>query len=386
MALFPELSPAQNSLLDYFTYAANFFSCDQGIKLQLCQVFIPMAAESWPLMTSILALASMHRGNNSAVMSRDAREACALQLASVRELRLSLSNPPDESIVAAALMLCFAQVMSGSNSDSTWRLHLEGVASLFAMDAPTWSVHSTSQSKAIICKCYVSLAAIANVSSHPPSPIVSQQALGMLGRGVSCHYIDDFTAYSTELMYVLFEIGDLLRQRQTTRVKSTTISGMALASQSSRLLHRLTSMATVCRSRLNNNNTRHQRVDELFHFAAMLQISQRLKGLLPSSIEVQHLTVQILSLLREIKLQKGPNIGVLLFFPAFSAGAGAVEGPHRQQIRGLLKNMVRNMGFVNLRHGLDVLEALWAHRDRYGESNANASWESFVGGLDVILY
>lgn len=392
VALFPDLSPAHRSLLAYFTHAADSFSCDHGIKDQLCGVFIPMAAVSGPLMASILALASVHRANN-ATLFQDARELGALQLTSVRQLRLRLSKPPDETVVAAALMLCFAQIMSGgsssssSSSDSSWRLHLEGVSSLFAADALSWSVYDSSPSKALICKCFVSLAALANVSGQPPSRAVSQRALDMLGRDVSRHYVDDFTAYSTELMHVLFEIGDLLRERHRVLADAPRrTTNVALAGQAAQLLHRLTAMAIASRARIDYSNPRHRDVDELFHLAAMLLVSQRLNGLLPSSAEIQQLTAQMLSRLRGIKLHDGPGIGVLLFFPAFTAGTGAVDASHRLQIRDLLNDLVRTMGFINLRQGLDVLEALWAHRDLYGESDVNASWECFVGRVDIILY
>lgn len=388
MSLFPGLSPAHRSLLAYFSHTADSFSGDHAVKDRLCGVFVPMAAESTPLMTAVLALSAVHRANNT-VLFQDARELSTLQLASVRQLRLSLSKAPDETVIATSLMLCFAQVVSGGGSGgdgSSWRLHLEGLESVFALNPFAWSVHSSSPSRALISKCFVSLAALASVSCHPPSCLVSQRALDMLGGDVTRLPVDDFIAYSSELMQVFFESGDILRKVQARL--SSTAEGMdeMLARRTSRLLRRLGRMAAVSRTEMDYSNPDHQNVDRLFHLAAMLHINQRIKRLSPSSAEVQRLTVQILGLLRGIKLQDGPSIGVFLFFPAFTAGNASVKDIHRQQVRDVLNGLIRKMGFSNLRQGLGVLEAIWAHRDRHGESNVNVSWEGFAHGADVILY
>lgn len=122
-------------------------------------------------------------------------------------------------------------------------------------------------------------------------------------------------------------------------------------------------------------------VNESYYQAVLLQFYQRVEGLYSSTIEIQNITVRILNLVRQIDLRHGPSLGVLLYFPVFSAGCGAVHAVDRQHVRNILASIVNMIGFVNVRQGSNILESLWSHRDRYGESELNCSWEKFVGKL-----
>lgn len=207
----------------------------------------------------------------------------------------------------------------------------------------------------------------------------------MIGRNVPCYKIDDFMAYSTELMHIFFDIGTVLRESQRVGTDTTPGGRVPLQKRASHLLQRLNMVPTTSTKLRLDDQSHH--INELFRLAAMLQVKQRLVRFLPTSTEIQHLVTRILSLLAELNLHRGPSCSVLLFFPAFSAGTGAVVGAHRQQVRDLLAGLVKIMGFVSIQQGLDVLEALWSHWDQFGVSDIDVSWENFVGeGLDVILY
>uniref|UniRef100_A0A8H7K159 Zn(2)-C6 fungal-type domain-containing protein n=1 Tax=Bionectria ochroleuca TaxID=29856 RepID=A0A8H7K159_BIOOC len=385
ISLFPRLSSPGKVLLDYFVHAADSFSCDDEVKDQFCGTFIQMAANNDPLMASILALAAAHRVNIG--LEQDKEELGALHLSAVKQLRMGLSTSADEPLMAAALLLCYTEVISGGANGSSWRLHLEGAGSLFAARWPAWTIHSSDPTRAFICQCFVSLVALANVSGLPPSCAVSERALGMVSQDGPRPYIDNFTAYSSDLMSVLFELGQLIRDRQQVSSQCTTNTAMSIEERSLRLLNRLDSMTVAAYAAASSTDKSQRRINELFRQATILQIHQRIRGLPPSSREIQRLVNSILALLSTFEIKPGPGFGVLLFYPAFSAGTGAVNLSQRQQVRDLLNSMVQVMGFMNLRQGLNLLEILWSHRDCYGEYHSNASWETLVAeNVDIILY
>ncbi|CAH0044601.1 unnamed protein product [Clonostachys solani] len=385
ISLFPRLSSPGKVLLDYFVHAADSFSCDDEVKEQFCGTFIQMAPNNDPLMASILALAAAHRVNIG--LEQDKQELGALHLSAVKQLRMGLSTSPDEPLMAAALMLCYTEVISGGGNGSSWRLHLEGAASLFAARRPAWTIHTSDRTRAFICQCFVSLVALANVSGLPPSCAVSERALAMVGQDGPRPYIDNFTAYSSDLMSVLLEFGQLIRDRQQVSAHCTRDTAVRIEERSLHLLNRLDNMTVAADAAASLTNKSQRHINELFRQATILQIHQRIRGLPPSSKEIQRLVNTILALLLTFEIQPGPGFGVLLFYPAFSAGTGAVEQSHRQQVRDLLNSMVQVMGFMNIRQGLNLLETLWAHRDCYGEDYTNASWETLVAeNIDIILY
>ncbi|KAK7224870.1 hypothetical protein V2G26_012873 [Clonostachys chloroleuca] len=385
ISLFPRLSSPGKVLLDYFVHAVDSFSCDDEVKDQFCRTFIQMAANNDPLMASILALAAAHRVNIG--LEQDQQELGALHLSAVKQLRMGLSTSANEPLMAAALLLCYTEVISGGGNGSSWRLHLEGAGSLFPAHWPAWNIHSSDRTRAFICQCFVSLVALANVSGLPPSPAVSERALGMISQDAPCLYIDNFTAYSSDLMSVLFELGQLIRDRQQVSSRCTMNTAARIEERSLHLLNRLGSMTVATYAAASSTDKSQRRINELFRQATVLQIHQRIRGLPPSSREIQRLVNSILALLSTFEIHPGPGFGVLLFYPAFSAGTGAVNHSQRQQVRDLLNSMVQVMGFMNIRQGLNLLETLWSHRDCYGEDYTNASWETLVAeNVDIILY
>ncbi|CAG9986776.1 unnamed protein product [Clonostachys byssicola] len=385
ISLFPRLSSPGKVLLDYFVHAADSFSCDDEVKDQFCGTFIQMAANNDPLMAAILALAAAHRVNIG--LEQDKQELGVLHLSAVKQLRMGLSTSADEPLMAAALLLCYTEVISGGGNGSSWRLHLEGAGSLFAARWPTWTIHSSDHTRAFICQCFVSLVALANVSGLPPSGAVSERALAMVSQDGPRPYIDNFTAYSSELMSVLFELGWLIRDRQQVAEYCGTNTVARIEERSLHLLNRLDNMTVTASAAASSTSKNQRHINELFRQATILQIHQRIRGLLPSSMEIQRLVNNILALLSAFEIHPGPGFGVLLFYPAFSAGTGAANHSQRQQVRDLLNSMVSVMGFMNIRQGLSLLEALWAHRDCYGEDHTNASWENLAAeNIDIILY
>lgn len=379
LSIAPGLSPGEKSLLSYFVHAADSFSYDKGIKDEFCGAFIPIAMDSYPLMASILTLAAVHRAN--AGLFQGHQELAALQVTAVRQLRMSLSGTPNEALVASALILCYAEVISGGGGEISWRVHLEGVAHLFALDPLLWTVDAPDRTRAFICRCFVSLVALANVSRHPPTAAASERALAMIPKVRSPAYIDEFTAYSTDLTLVLFEVGNISRQSQLAATHPTGDNCVDPNKLALHLLHRLEGMTV----KSHIHALEHLCINTLFHQAAKLQIFQRMMGLLPSSTEVQQVVRSILRPLSRFRMHRGPGVGVLLFFPVFSAGTGAIGQVDRQHVRDMLTNMIQIMGFANIRQGLDVLEALWLHRDLHGESNMNSSWEGIISKFSCLL-
>jgi len=140
-------------------------------------------------MTALLNLAAIHWANFGFMHST--KELTILQCAALKQLGFELSQPTNEATLAAALLLCYAEVISGKEGNSSWRLHLEGAATLLG----AWSGHLASHSNSFIARCFVLLAALANISRLPPSRTVREQALQMSGYGLLTSHIDNSLSY-----------------------------------------------------------------------------------------------------------------------------------------------------------------------------------------------
>ncbi|CAI6100947.1 unnamed protein product [Clonostachys chloroleuca] len=129
------------------------------------------------------------------------------------------------------------------------------------------------------------------------------------------------------------------------------------------------------------------RVDEGYHQALLIHIYQRLRGLPASSGGIQAIVRRLLDLVSSIKLHEGSCPGIVLLFPLFPDGVGAVHSEDRQRIRDLLTGMMGKFGLGNVQQSLKLLDALWSHRDTHGESEMNVTWEGFIDEkTDLILY
>lgn len=395
--IFPELPPAYKSLLDYFTHAVDSFSCDEVVKRDFCSTFLPMAFDTSHVMASMLNLAAVHRTN--AGLSQNSKQLALLQVVSVEQLRSRLSNtitPPSEAVMATILMLCYSEIVAGGKKAHSWRLHLEGAASLFNRDLSAWTTLSPNPTRAFIARCFVSLVALANMSGCPPSESVSRQALYMAGGHNETDSIDEFTAYSADLLHTFVEIGGLLRERECISYSRDTHGSSSMEERCSVLIRKLSTAARRRHARMEDRvfavlspvrKAEFININEAYHQAALLHIHQRIRRLPSTSFEIQEIVQRILALISGVEFLNGPCPGIVLLFPLFSAGCGAVRPTDRQQVRSLLHRMVRMYQIVAVQHSIKVLEALWSHRDEYGESETNTSWETFIDGdIDLILY
>lgn len=166
--------------------------------------------------------------------------------------------------------------------------------------------------------------------------------------------IDEFTAYSTDLVQILIEFGTLLRKRnlglEDLEPGSLQMRAMNLAQRPHRMLDRgtgnLGDRASLQLSYARRNE--YIRVDEGYHRALLIHIYQRLRGLPASSGEIQAIIRRLLDLVSSIKLHEGSCLGIVLLFPLFSAGVGAVHSEDRQRIRDLLTGMMDKFGLGNV--------------------------------------
>lgn len=380
-SLFPGLPVAYKSLFNHFYYVADSFSCDQHIKDEFCATFIPMAVADSHVLAAVLTLAAVHRANVG--LSQSKQQLAMLQMVSIQQLRLKLSAPPEMSLLAVVLMLCYSEVIGGRGHDCSWRLHLEGIAALFRFAPATWAVDSEDRPRAFISRCFVSLVALANVSAVPPTEAVAEQALRIISCQPITPFIDDFTAYSADLLRSLFEIGALIRDAQRENGMHTCLEERSL-----RLIQQLRGMIDTSSSSLKHQLGEHLPlfrtkeylyINEAYHHAAVIQLHLRIRQIPPSADIVQIIVRRVLSLLSRVEIHNGPCLGILLFFPIFSAGCGAIRATDRNQVRSLLGQMAGMVGFLNLKQGLQSLERLWSGQDLLGESRTNRSWVEFVG-------
>ncbi|CAH0058223.1 unnamed protein product [Clonostachys solani] len=390
----PDLPPPYRVLFDYFTRVADFFSCDESVKVDFHATFMPIAITTSHVMAAMLNLAAVHRANSDG--SQDAKQMAHLQLVAVQKLRGKLANPsgsPTEAILSTILLLCYSEIVAGGGPSQSWRLHLEGVASVLSSELQSWNMESSGATRVFLAKCFVSLVALANGSGYPPSEAVSQLAMKLATSNNERGTIDEFTAYSTDLVQILIELGTLLRKRnlglEDLETGSLPMRAMNLAQRLHQMLGRGTgSLGDRASNQLSSaRRNEYIRVDEAYHQALLIHIHQRLRGLPASSGEIQVIVRRLLNLVSSIELHEGPCPGTVLLFPLFSAGIGAVHSEDRQRIRDLLTGMMGKFGLGNVQQSLKLLDALWLHRDAHGESEMNVTWEGFIDeNTDLILY
>jgi hypothetical protein len=382
----PDLPGPYKLLLDYFVHVTVSFSCHEAVKDDFFRTFVPMAVDTSHVMASILNLAAVHRVK--AGLTQCTKQLALLQVVTVEQLRSSLlssSGIPTEASMATVLMLCYSAIVAGGERARSWRLHLEGAASLLGCDVSLWNIDSESTSRAFIARCFVSLVALANCSRWPPTLSVTQRALNMLGAKGQTSYIDEFTAYSPDLVYIFSEIGALLRERQDISYRPSP----DLEQRAEKLVQQLETMISAGQvdfmkmDGVGSLSAAHKQefvnINQAYHHAAILQIHQRLRGIHPSSADIQNIVQRILDLLSRVRLLNGPCPGTVILFPVFSAGCGAITASQREQVRNVLHSMMERYRITNVQQCMDTLEALWSDRDKHGESEGNISWESFTG-------
>lgn len=385
---FPGLPPAYQPLFQYFERVSTSLSCDLVVKEAFLTTFVPMAMETSHLMASLLYLCALHRLNTG--LDQSERQLALLRSVAVEQLRsklVYLDNSSNEPIIATVLLLCYAGVIAGGSEGTSWRMHLEGSASLLNKAISSWTLTSDSQPKAFLSRCFVSIAALANLSRKPPTDFASKQALCMTGYTRRPGYIDEFLAYSTDLIPVFEEIGTLLRRYKQQALPSDNGEVKIIEQSSLDLIERIRAMVKVeprvekisAEMASGSRYNEYLRVNEAYHQAAILHIQQRLLRLPPSAIEIQEAVVRIISLLEGVELAIKPCPGVVLLFPLFSAGCGAIQVSDRYQVRSMLEAMDQMYGLVTVRHSIQVLKRLWTHRTRHGDSDLNVLWDSFVG-------
>ncbi|KFA45681.1 hypothetical protein S40293_08020 [Stachybotrys chartarum IBT 40293] len=359
-SLFPDLPPAYRSLLDYFTHVLNSFCCDESVKKDFCKTFLPIALDTSHVMASVLNLAAVHRV--TAGLPQCTKQLALLRVVSVEQLRSQLdltSGPPTEATMATILMLCYSEVVSGGERSYSWRLHLEGAASLLSRALSVWKLDSGDSTKRFIARCFVSLVSLANMSVSPPTALVSNLAVQIVGEKGPDPHVDSFTAYSTALFPVFHEFGDLVRARRED-AGNVNIPERAL-----RLMQQLELLNTNAAHRDSDfvapaQSQEYGKVNEAYHHAAILQIQQRLLAVPATTKRLQETLRVLLGILSSVELTNEPCPGVVLFFPTFAAGCAATLSTDRNRVRDILKAMMERYRLANVEHGINVLEKLWS--------------------------
>ncbi|KAL4751790.1 fungal-specific transcription factor domain-containing protein [Aspergillus terricola var. indicus] len=289
--------------------------------------------------------------------------------------------------MASILLLCYAEVIAGREKEHSWRLHLEGAASLLSCDSSIWSIYSAIRCRALIARCFVSLVAMAHISGRPPSAVSAAQGLRLIGGGTLTPYLDDFLGYSPDLVYKFCEIGTLISQRAHLVAGKDLLSTRQLDLKSTSLIRELDAMINRAHAVLPAGNQEHIFANESYHHAAILQIQLRVRRLSPADDHVQNTVQRIISLLSRISLHSGPCLGVVLYFPLFTAGCCSTRQADRDRISAMLQQMVQIFRFRNIQRGIEVLKGFWLQWDQYRESTLSTPWETFIDeNYDLILY
>ncbi|OKL59460.1 hypothetical protein UA08_05320 [Talaromyces atroroseus] len=234
------------------------------------------------------------------------------------------------------------------------------------------------------------------MSGSPVTEFVSEQALRMASSEGYSSNIDEFLAYSLELVPVFLEIGALVREQQQTSVLADITLASTCRDQPFKILHHLQNMLQSVQAHSTSKPSdiatvteqdEYMRVNETYHLAAMLQIYQRVLRLPSSSDEIQEIVHRILTILPEITLRNSPCPGTVLLFPLFCAGCGAEEKDDRLKVRSILSKMSELYRLDAVKSCMRILDDVWSGGSLHKVSSSNLGWEKLVEGTtDIILY
>jgi hypothetical protein len=208
------LSSSQRSLLDHFMSCTTVsLSCHPIIQHDFCKVLMPMALQTPHLLAAILAFAATHRVVLGLEQSESQLE--FLKCVSLQQLRGVLAQPKrdlTDAVVATTLTLCTADIISETRCPGSWRLHLQGTASIMSehlhhiRDSP----EELSSTESLLWRWYLSIEALSLLCGNlaiSPSP-GSRIALQMR-RIIQNNEIDDLAGFSASLIPVFGDINVL---------------------------------------------------------------------------------------------------------------------------------------------------------------------------------
>lgn len=388
---FAYMPPRHRVLFDHFlAKMAPSISCHPTVQNDMCSTLVPMAASTPHLLAAIIHLGACHR--HSLGLDTSLTEVEHLRLISVRRLRIALAASGEtcsrETTIAATLVLCMADIVSGGSRPHAWRIHFEGAMSQLAQWTSTSNTITSMTS--FLKRFYTSIQSIAFAFSkfryHNPPGFSEHDGIP------STAYIDDLSGFSTSLLPVFEEINLLnIKKRYSTQDMTDNLGNTGLPDlqeESCQLLiesvHRmLSSRKQEFRPGIEELfSPKIQRdlfsLDEAYHYMALLLLYERARWKVSDDV-ILNSARRIVSCVSQLSIIDPPCPAVAALPPLFVSGCHMRDDHDREVILDILHQMESHFGMGNVRSARTLLKKVWAINDENDSDNRQSSWNLLSG-------
>jgi len=395
-AWLPWLSNVDRSLLNHFTVTVtNYLSLHQTMQNDFCTVLLPMAIDTshgTHLLSAILGLSAIHQISLGSYA--DEAYLAQLRFTSLQQLRLQNighNASVDEQSIATALMLCLCDILAGGEKPRSWRLHLQGAATMisnyFANHEPD------SGNILVLWRLWKSLQSLSLLLGNSSLETAARPALTLAPPNES-HYIDVYDGFSTKLLPVVDEVDTLYAESQALQKLESALGDDDAAIKVLRDAHTTRSKALIAKinsmlddpvieldptSEYTDTSSDFFCLNEAYHVAVLLQVYQRVMSIPITDAAVQSAVKRGISCLKQITLHDFASPGVATLQPLFIIGCAAHEAEDRLFVMDWVEKMRRRYALRNTDSARDFLLELWQERDSLGASGPQRQFHQLLG-------
>ncbi|KAI1609229.1 fungal-specific transcription factor domain-containing protein [Exophiala viscosa] len=395
-AWLPWLSNVDRSLLDHFTVTVtNYLSLHQTMQNDFCTVLLPMALDTshgTHLLSAILGLSAIHQISLGSYA--DEAYLAQLRFTSLQQLRLQNighNASVDEQSIATALMLCLCDILAGGEKPRSWRLHLQGAATMISN---YFSNHEPDSGNILVLwRLWKSLQSLSLLLGNSSLETAARPALTLAPPNES-HYIDVYDGFSTKLLPVVDEVDTLYAESQALQKLELALGNDDSAVKVLRNAHTTRSEALVAKinsmlddpvieldptSEYSDTSSDFFCLNEAYHVAVLLQVYQRVMNVPITDAAVQSAVKRGVSCLKQITLHDFASPGVATLQPLFIIGCAAHEQEDRLFVMDWVEKMRQRYALRNTDSARDFLLELWQERDSLGSSGPQRQFHQLLG-------
>lgn len=333
------------------------------------------------LLSAMLGLAAIHQISLGSYS--DEAYLAQLRYTSLQQLRLQSigqNAAVDEQSIATALTLCLCDILAGGEKPKSWRLHLQGAATMirnyFTMHPPD------SGNILVLWRWWKSMQSLSILLGNPTPKLVEKPALTLAPTGTS-DYIDIYDGFSTKLPPVIEEVDMLHAESQAlerleVRLGEDEALQMLRNAHSTRceaLLGKISGMIDNPVTELDPASSAdtqtepasdYYSLNEAYHLAVMLQVYQRAMSVSTADDRVQELVKKGIKCLSGITIYEFASPGVATLQPLFIFGCAAQHDEDKQFVMDWIDRMRRTYSLRNTDSARDFLLELWQKRESMG--------------------
>ncbi|KAK5222906.1 hypothetical protein LTR72_005743 [Exophiala xenobiotica] len=398
----PWLSKVDRSLLNHFTLTVtSYLSLHQTMQNDFCTVLLPMALDTshgTHLLSAILGLAAIHQISLGSY--NDEAYLAQLRYTSLQQLRLQSighSAALDEQSIATALTLCLCDILAGGEKPKSWRLHLQGAATMIRT---YFSRHPPNSGNILVLwRWWKSLQSLSVLLGNPTPEVNTKSALTLEPPNQN-HYIDTYDGFSTKLHPMIEEVDMLNAESQALQKLEATLGHddpsvkvlrNAHSTRCATLIEKISAMMDDPVTELDpasssatpfDPSSDYFSLNEAYHLAVMLQVYQRAMNLTVTDTRVQEVVKRGISCLRSITLYDFASPGVATLQPLFIFGCAAHEEEDRRFVMDWIERMRRTYSLRNTDSAREFLLELWQERDSMGSMGAQLQYHQLLAEKD----